>query len=164
MAAEEAMLATFARWLQPHTVFCSYNGRSYDAPLLKTRYRLARQAADVDLQRIAVGEDLSPGLAHGREADDARAARMDAHDLVLLGPDGHQRVDIALGQRLVEGGLGFQRGGEVGFAHGVARWGFGMSQGRVCGRRQMRRGPKPPCTRDCGNAAGFSDVPSDARR
>lgn len=44
MAAEEAMLAAFASWLQPHTVFCSYNGRSYDAPLLKTRYRLARQA------------------------------------------------------------------------------------------------------------------------
>lgn len=43
MAAETAMLATFARWLQPRTVFCSYNGRSYDAPLLKTRYRLARQ-------------------------------------------------------------------------------------------------------------------------
>jgi uncharacterized protein YprB with RNaseH-like and TPR domain len=44
MAAEEAMLTTFTSWLQPHTVFCSYNGRSYDAPLLKTRYRLARQA------------------------------------------------------------------------------------------------------------------------
>ncbi|MDT9583420.1 ribonuclease H-like domain-containing protein [Stenotrophomonas indicatrix] len=44
MAAEETMLAAFASWLQPHTVFCSYNGRSYDAPLLKTRYRLARQA------------------------------------------------------------------------------------------------------------------------
>ncbi|PSD09772.1 exonuclease, partial [Stenotrophomonas maltophilia] len=43
MAAEDAMLATFARWLQPSTVFCSYNGRSYDAPLLKARYRLARQ-------------------------------------------------------------------------------------------------------------------------
>ncbi len=43
MAAEEAMLATFAGWLQPSTVFCSYNGRSYDAPLLKARYRLARQ-------------------------------------------------------------------------------------------------------------------------
>lgn len=44
MAAEEEMLAAFASWLQPNTVFCSYNGRSYDAPLLKTRYRLARQA------------------------------------------------------------------------------------------------------------------------
>ena len=43
MAAETAMLRTFAGWLQPSTVFCSYNGRCYDAPLLKTRYRLARQ-------------------------------------------------------------------------------------------------------------------------
>ncbi len=42
MAAEGAMLRAFAQWLTPHTVLCSYNGRSYDAPLLKTRYRLAR--------------------------------------------------------------------------------------------------------------------------
>lgn len=42
MAAETAMLRTFAQWLQPHTVLCSYNGRCYDAPLLKTRYRLSR--------------------------------------------------------------------------------------------------------------------------
>jgi uncharacterized protein YprB with RNaseH-like and TPR domain len=42
MAAEEAMLRCFARWLSPRTVLVSYNGRSYDAPLLKTRYRLAR--------------------------------------------------------------------------------------------------------------------------
>ncbi len=43
MAAERAMLEVFASWLQPHTVLCSYNGRCYDAPLLKTRYRLARR-------------------------------------------------------------------------------------------------------------------------
>ncbi|GAB3044039.1 hypothetical protein GCM10027214_02180 [Stenotrophomonas tumulicola] len=43
MAAETAMLRTFTSWLSPTTVFSSYNGRSYDAPLLKTRYRLARQ-------------------------------------------------------------------------------------------------------------------------
>lgn len=43
MAAETAMLREFTRWLSPTTVFSSYNGRSYDAPLLKTRYRLARQ-------------------------------------------------------------------------------------------------------------------------
>lgn len=42
MAAETAMLRTFAGWLRPGTVLCSYNGRCYDAPLLKTRYRLAR--------------------------------------------------------------------------------------------------------------------------
>ena len=42
MAAEPAMLDVFASWLAPHTVLSSYNGRCYDAPLLKTRYRLAR--------------------------------------------------------------------------------------------------------------------------
>lgn len=44
LAAEPAMLAEFARWLTPDTVLASYNGKSYDAPLLRTRYRLARQA------------------------------------------------------------------------------------------------------------------------
>ena len=44
MAGEHAMLETFAAWLSPDTVLVSYNGRSYDAPLLATRYRLARQA------------------------------------------------------------------------------------------------------------------------
>ena len=43
MAAEGAMLERFASWLSPSTVLSSYNGRSYDAPLLKTRYRLARR-------------------------------------------------------------------------------------------------------------------------
>jgi uncharacterized protein YprB with RNaseH-like and TPR domain len=44
MAGEAAMLREFARWLVPETVLVSYNGRSYDAPLLATRYRLARLA------------------------------------------------------------------------------------------------------------------------
>ena len=43
LAAEEAMLREFAQWLQPETVLLSYNGKSYDRPLLSTRYRLARQ-------------------------------------------------------------------------------------------------------------------------
>jgi uncharacterized protein len=42
MAGEAAMLAMFANWLRPDTVLVSYNGRSYDAPLLSTRYRLQR--------------------------------------------------------------------------------------------------------------------------
>jgi uncharacterized protein YprB with RNaseH-like and TPR domain len=42
MAAESAMLRTFALWLHPDTVLVSYNGRCYDSPLLATRYRLAR--------------------------------------------------------------------------------------------------------------------------
>lgn len=42
MAAEGAMLREFARWIDADTVLVSYNGKSYDAPLLATRYRLAR--------------------------------------------------------------------------------------------------------------------------
>jgi uncharacterized protein YprB with RNaseH-like and TPR domain len=44
LAAESAMLAEFARWLTPDSVLVSYNGKCYDAPLLATRYRLARMA------------------------------------------------------------------------------------------------------------------------
>ncbi len=42
MAAEPAMLREFAGWLNPESVLVSYNGKSYDRPLLSTRYRLAR--------------------------------------------------------------------------------------------------------------------------
>ena len=43
MAAETAMLDAFRAWVSPDTVLVSYNGKCYDAPLLATRYRLARQ-------------------------------------------------------------------------------------------------------------------------
>lgn len=42
IAGEAAMLRIFASWLNADSVFISYNGRSYDAPLLKGRYRLNR--------------------------------------------------------------------------------------------------------------------------
>ncbi|NYZ62751.1 ribonuclease H-like domain-containing protein [Luteimonas deserti] len=42
LGAEREMLKTFSTWLRPSTVLVSYNGRSYDRPLLTTRYRLAR--------------------------------------------------------------------------------------------------------------------------
>lgn len=42
LAAESAMLVEFARWLHADTVVLSYNGKSYDRPLLSTRYTLAR--------------------------------------------------------------------------------------------------------------------------
>jgi len=42
MGAEQAMLETFASWLDPDTVLLSYNGKCYDRPLLTTRYTLAR--------------------------------------------------------------------------------------------------------------------------
>ena len=44
MSGEQAMLEHFAGWLQPGCVLVSYNGRCYDAPLLATRYRLARMS------------------------------------------------------------------------------------------------------------------------
>ena len=42
LGAEGAMLAEFTRWLADDTVLLSYNGKSYDRPLLSTRYTLAR--------------------------------------------------------------------------------------------------------------------------
>jgi hypothetical protein len=42
MSGEQAMLEHFSDWLDPGRVLVSYNGRCYDAPLLATRYRLAR--------------------------------------------------------------------------------------------------------------------------
>jgi hypothetical protein len=42
MAAETAMLRRFAEWISDSTALVSYNGKCYDAPLLATRYRLAR--------------------------------------------------------------------------------------------------------------------------
>jgi uncharacterized protein YprB with RNaseH-like and TPR domain len=45
LAAESAMLDEFARWLDEDRILVSYNGRSYDAPLLATRYRLARRTS-----------------------------------------------------------------------------------------------------------------------
>jgi uncharacterized protein len=42
IAGERAMLQTFADWLKPETILVSYNGKSYDAPLLKGRFRLNR--------------------------------------------------------------------------------------------------------------------------
>lgn len=55
LSAEHDLLAAFAASLRPSTVLVSYNGRSYDAPLLRTRFRLARlcdplpECAHVDL-------------------------------------------------------------------------------------------------------------------
>ena len=48
LSAEAAMLDAFRGWLAPDTVLVSYNGKSYDAPLLATRYRLARRRNPLD--------------------------------------------------------------------------------------------------------------------
>lgn len=44
MAAEPLLLAAFVEALGDDAILVSYNGRSYDRPLLSTRLRLARQA------------------------------------------------------------------------------------------------------------------------
>ena len=43
LGGEEEMLRSFSGSLPADAIFVSYNGRSYDAPLLKGRYRLHRQ-------------------------------------------------------------------------------------------------------------------------
>lgn len=42
IAGEAAMLRTFVGWLDEDTILVSYNGKSYDSPLLKGRLRLNR--------------------------------------------------------------------------------------------------------------------------
>ncbi len=42
LSAERDLLAAFAGSVSPGAMLVSYNGKSYDAPLLATRYRLAR--------------------------------------------------------------------------------------------------------------------------
>lgn len=42
LSAERDLLTAFAETLSSDTILASYNGKSYDAPLLATRFRLAR--------------------------------------------------------------------------------------------------------------------------
>lgn len=44
LAGEAAMLEQLRAWIAPTTVLATYNGKSYDAPLLATRFRLERMA------------------------------------------------------------------------------------------------------------------------
>lgn len=44
LAAETSMLRMFLDWIAQDTVLVSYNGKSYDRPLLSTRLRLARMS------------------------------------------------------------------------------------------------------------------------
>jgi uncharacterized protein len=48
LRGEAEMLRSFSGCLPADAIFVSYNGRSYDAPLLKGRYRLHRQAHPFD--------------------------------------------------------------------------------------------------------------------
>lgn len=52
LGAEAAMLRELASWLRPDSILVSFNGKCYDAPLLRARFRLARLP------------DPTAGLAH----------------------------------------------------------------------------------------------------
>lgn len=45
LAGEAAMLERLRAWISPATVLATYNGKSYDAPLLATRFRLERMSS-----------------------------------------------------------------------------------------------------------------------
>lgn len=61
-----------------------------------------------------IGQDLLPGFVHGGMTHDAQAARMDADDFFVVGPDLHEPVGIGLLKGFVESVLGFVGSGEHG--------------------------------------------------
>jgi uncharacterized protein YprB with RNaseH-like and TPR domain len=104
MAAEADMLRAFAGWLSPRTVLASYNGRCYDAPLLKTRYRLARQADP--LRDLAHVDLLFPSRRRWRGRwENCRLATIEREALGVV------REDDLPGAQAPEAWLRYLRGG-----------------------------------------------------
>ena len=113
MAAEAAMLRTFAGWLSPRTVLASYNGRCYDAPLLKTRYRLAR--LDDPLHGLDHVDLLFPSRRRWRGRwENCRLATVEREALGIL------REDDLPGSQAPAAWLGFLRGGSSALLRRVA--------------------------------------------
>lgn len=114
LAAETAMLEVFAGWLAADTLLASYNGKSYDAPLLRTRYRLARmpdptaQAGHVDL--------LYPSRRRYRGIyENCRLATIERQVLKIV------REDDLPGSEAPAAWLGYLRGGPAHNLRRVAR-------------------------------------------
>jgi uncharacterized protein YprB with RNaseH-like and TPR domain len=104
MSAEAAMLRAFAGWLSPRTVLASYNGRCYDAPLLKARYRLAR--LDEPLSALAHVDLLFPARRRWRGRwENCRLATIEREALGVV------REDDLPGAQAPEAWLRFLRGG-----------------------------------------------------
>jgi uncharacterized protein YprB with RNaseH-like and TPR domain len=113
LAGEAAMLDCFASWLRPDSVLVSYNGKSYDAPLLKTRFRLQRRASPLDgLLHIDL---LHPVRRRWRGAwENCRLATAERQLLQVV------REDDLPGSEAPAAWLGFLRGGSVAPLHRVA--------------------------------------------
>lgn len=106
LAAEASMLQTFASWLRPDTVLSSYNGRCYDAPLLKTRYRLARQPEP--LSALDHLDLLFPSRRRWRgHFENCRLATIERHVLGVV------REDDLPGSEAPAAWLGYLRGGSA---------------------------------------------------
>ncbi|MFC4526849.1 ribonuclease H-like domain-containing protein [Dyella halodurans] len=114
LAAEAAMLDCFASWLRPDTVLVSYNGKSYDAPLLKTRFRLHQRACP--LHGLAHIDLLHPVRRRWRGVwENCRLATVERQLLHVV------REDDLPGSEAPAAWLGFLRGGSAAPLHRVAR-------------------------------------------
>ena len=113
LAAEPAMLRAFAAWLDPTTVLSSYNGRCYDAPLLKTRYRLARMRDPITgLDHVDL---LFPTRRRYRGTwENCRLATIERELLQIV------REDDLPGAEAPAAWLGYLRGGAAGDLRRVA--------------------------------------------
>ncbi len=106
MGAEAGMLECFAAWLTPGTTLVSYNGRCYDAPLLATRYRLARMRNP--LQGLAHADLLFPTRRRFRGMwENCRLATIEKRWL------GVEREDDLPGSEAPRAWLDYLRGGDA---------------------------------------------------
>lgn len=105
-AAEVPMLETFRSWLTPDTVLTSYNGKCYDAPLLATRYRLARMGNP--LAGLSHVDLLYPTRRRYRSVfENCRLATIEREVLRIL------REDDLPGSEAPAAWLSFLRGGSA---------------------------------------------------
>jgi hypothetical protein len=106
LAAEAAMLEQFARWCRHDAVLVSYNGKCYDAPLLATRYRLARR--DNPLAGLAHLDLLHPARRRWRGVyENCRLATIERQVLGVL------REDDLPGSEAPAAWLSYLRGGSA---------------------------------------------------
>ncbi|WP_313496606.1 ribonuclease H-like domain-containing protein [Pseudoxanthomonas mexicana] len=117
LAAEPAMLRTFAGWLAEDTRLVSYNGRCYDAPLLATRYRLARQGTP--LAGIEHLDLLFPTRRRYRGVwENCRLATIERRALGIV------REDDLPGSEAPGAWLQYLRGGDAGLLRRVLQHNF----------------------------------------